>query len=30
MFLADGLLVGELSRPAPAQIAERMTHLGAR
>jgi putative ABC transport system ATP-binding protein len=30
MFLADGLLVGELHRPSPAQIAERMTHLGDR
>ena len=28
VFLADGRLVGELNRPAPAQIAERMTHLG--
>ena len=30
VFLADGQLVGELNRPSPAQIAERMTHLGDR
>jgi putative ABC transport system ATP-binding protein len=28
MFLADGRLAGELSRPGPEQIAARMTHLG--
>ncbi len=28
VFLADGRLVGEIDRPSPAQIAERMTHLG--
>ncbi|MFG3556843.1 ABC transporter ATP-binding protein [Micromonospora sp. NPDC047557] len=28
MFLADGRLAGELTRPTPEQIASRMTHLG--
>ncbi|ONI92445.1 ABC transporter [Saccharothrix sp. ALI-22-I] len=28
VFLADGRLAGELARPAPELIAERMTHLG--
>jgi putative ABC transport system ATP-binding protein len=29
VFLADGRLVGELLRPTPEAVAERMTHLGA-
>jgi len=29
VFLADGRLVGELYRPSPEAVAERMTHLGA-
>jgi putative ABC transport system ATP-binding protein len=29
LFLADGLLVGELRAPTPDAVAERMTHLGA-
>jgi putative ABC transport system ATP-binding protein len=29
LFLADGLLVDELSAPSPDAVAERMTHLGA-
>ncbi|MGW5023126.1 ABC transporter ATP-binding protein [Streptomyces sp. NRRL S-1868] len=28
LFLADGQLAGQLNRPTPAQVAERMTHLG--
>ncbi|MCJ0902052.1 ABC transporter ATP-binding protein [Rhodococcus sp. ARC_M6] len=28
LFLADGKLVGHLDRPTPAQVADRMTHLG--
>jgi putative ABC transport system ATP-binding protein len=28
IFLADGRLAGELPRPTPEQVAERMTHLG--
>lgn len=28
VFLADGRLAGELSRPTPEQVAARMTHLG--
>jgi putative ABC transport system ATP-binding protein len=28
VFLADGRLVGELPRPTPERVAERMTHLG--
>jgi putative ABC transport system ATP-binding protein len=28
MFLADGRFADELRKPSPAQIAERMTHLG--
>ncbi|WP_415394745.1 ABC transporter ATP-binding protein [Rhodococcus globerulus] len=28
LFLADGKLVGHIDRPTPAQVAERMTHLG--
>ncbi|WP_349307284.1 ABC transporter ATP-binding protein [Rhodococcus sp. IEGM 1379] len=28
LFLADGELVGHLDRPTPAQVADRMTHLG--
>ncbi|WP_018351447.1 ABC transporter ATP-binding protein [Longispora albida] len=28
VFLADGRLAGELARPAPEQVAARMTHLG--
>jgi putative ABC transport system ATP-binding protein len=28
MFLADGRLAGELTRPTPEQVAARMTHLG--
>jgi len=30
VFLADGRLAGELTRPSAEGIAERMTHLGAR
>jgi ABC-type lipoprotein export system ATPase subunit len=30
VFLADGRLAGQLTRPDPAQVAERMTHLGDR
>ncbi len=29
VFLADGRLVGELTQPTAAAVAERMTHLGA-
>ena len=29
VFLADGRLVGELRKPSPEAVAERMTHLGA-
>jgi putative ABC transport system ATP-binding protein len=28
VFLADGRLAGELTRPTPEQVASRMTHLG--
>jgi len=28
VFLADGKLAGELTRPTPEQVAARMTHLG--
>jgi putative ABC transport system ATP-binding protein len=28
LFLADGRLAGELSRPSPEQVADRMTRLG--
>ncbi|GAA3557369.1 ABC transporter ATP-binding protein [Amycolatopsis ultiminotia] len=29
VFLADGRVAGELARPTPGAVAERMTHLGA-
>ena len=28
LFLADGRLAGELNRPTPERVAERMTRLG--
>lgn len=30
VFLADGRLAGQLARPTPEQVADRMTHLGNR